>query len=89
MAQTWCLTQMTQYVIEKVKDASGGGLEYVFEAVGEVEAIELAHAVTGRGGTTTGRDHRTHPLFGKPRPISGRRAYHQGQLFWQPHSQTR
>ena len=30
------------HVIEKVKDASGGGLEYVFEAVGEVEAIELA-----------------------------------------------
>ncbi len=41
------------HVIEKVKDASGGGLEYVFEAVGEVEAIELAYAVTGRGGTTT------------------------------------
>ena len=41
------------HVIEKVKDASGGGLEYVFEAVGEVEAIELAYAVTGRGGITT------------------------------------
>lgn len=40
-------------VVEKVKDATGGGLEYVFEAVGEVEAIELAYAVTGRGGTTT------------------------------------
>ena len=41
------------HVVEKVKDATGGGLEYVFEAVGEVEAIELAYAVTGRGGTTT------------------------------------
>jgi len=40
-------------IIEKVKDATGGGLEYVFEAVGEVEAIELAYAITGRGGTTT------------------------------------
>ena len=40
------------HIIEKVRDASNGGLEYVFEAVGEVEAIELAYEVTGRGGTT-------------------------------------
>jgi len=40
-------------IVEKVKDATNGGLEYVFEAVGEVEAMELAYAVTGRGGTTT------------------------------------
>ena len=40
-------------VIEKIRDITNGGLEYVFEAVGEVEAIELAYAVTGRGGTTT------------------------------------
>ncbi len=40
-------------IVEKIKDATGGGLEYVFEAVGEVEAMELAYAVTGRGGTTT------------------------------------
>ena len=40
-------------IIEKIKDVTNGGLDYVFEAVGEVEAIELAYAVTGRGGTTT------------------------------------
>ncbi|MBO6521843.1 MAG: alcohol dehydrogenase catalytic domain-containing protein [Rhodospirillales bacterium] len=40
-------------IVSKIKDATGGGLEYVFEAVGEVEAMELAYAVTGRGGTTT------------------------------------
>ncbi len=40
-------------VVEKIKDVTNGGLDYVFEAVGEVEAIELAYAVTGRGGTTT------------------------------------
>ncbi len=40
-------------VIKKIRDATSGGLDYVFEAVGEVEAIELAYAITGRGGTTT------------------------------------
>ena len=40
-------------VVEKIKAVTNGGLEYVFEAVGEVEAIELAYAITGRGGTTT------------------------------------
>ncbi len=40
-------------VVEKIRNATNGGLDYVFEAVGEVEAIELAYAVTGRGGTTT------------------------------------
>ena len=40
-------------IVEKIKDVTNGGLDYVFEAVGEVEAIELAYAVTGRGGTTT------------------------------------
>ena len=40
-------------VVTKIRDVTCGGLDYVFEAVGEVEAIELAYAVTGRGGTTT------------------------------------
>ena len=40
-------------VVRQVKEATGGGLEYVFEAVGEVEAMELAYQVTARGGTTT------------------------------------
>ncbi|MEK9671255.1 MAG: zinc-dependent alcohol dehydrogenase family protein [Rhodospirillaceae bacterium] len=40
-------------VVEKVRDATGGGLEYMFECVGKVEAMELAYRVTKRGGTTT------------------------------------
>ncbi|MDA0998875.1 MAG: alcohol dehydrogenase catalytic domain-containing protein, partial [Proteobacteria bacterium] len=40
-------------IVTKIKDATDGGLEYVFEAAGEIEAIELAYAVTARGGTTT------------------------------------
>jgi alcohol dehydrogenase len=40
-------------VVEKVKEATGGGLEYMFECVGKVEAMELAYKVTKRGGTTT------------------------------------
>ena len=39
-------------VVEKLGDATSGGLDYVFFEVGEVEAIQLAYAVTGRGGTT-------------------------------------
>ncbi len=38
---------------DKIKEATGGGLEYVFEAAGETEAMEFAFAVTARGGTTT------------------------------------
>ena len=40
-------------VVEKVRDATGGGLEYMFECVGKVEAMELAYRLTKRGGTTT------------------------------------
>ncbi len=40
-------------VVEAIREATGGGLEYVFEAAGETEAIELAYAITARGGTTT------------------------------------
>ena len=39
--------------VEKIKDATGGGLEYMFECVGRVEAMDLAYKVTKRGGTTT------------------------------------
>ena len=33
-----------------VKEATGGGADYAFECVGKVEAMELAYAVTRRGG---------------------------------------
>ena len=39
--------------VENVRDATGGGLMYVFEAAGTVEAMETAYKVTRRGGTVT------------------------------------
>jgi alcohol dehydrogenase len=39
-------------VVAKVKEATGGGVDFAFECVGVVEAMELAYQITGRGGTT-------------------------------------
>lgn len=39
-------------VIEKVREATGGGVEYSFETAGAVPAMEVAYGITKRGGTT-------------------------------------
>lgn len=39
--------------VENVRDATQGGLAYVFEAAGTVEAMETAYRITKRGGTVT------------------------------------
>ena len=39
-------------VVEQVKAATGGGVDFAFECVGKVQAMETAYAVTRRGGTT-------------------------------------
>jgi alcohol dehydrogenase len=51
-------------VVEQVKQATGGGVDYAFECVGKVEAMELAYAVTRRGGTTvsSGLSHPDHKM---------------------------
>lgn len=38
--------------IQKVREATKGGVEYAFELAGSVRAMELAYKITGRGGTT-------------------------------------
>jgi alcohol dehydrogenase len=38
--------------IQKVKDLTGGGVNFGFEMVGSVQAMELAYRITRRGGTT-------------------------------------
>ena len=50
--------------IEQVRDATGGGVDYAFECVGKVEAMELAYAITRRGGTTvtSGLSHPEHMM---------------------------
>jgi len=39
-------------VIEGIREATGGGVEYAFEMAGSVKAMELAYRITRRGGTT-------------------------------------
>lgn len=38
--------------VAQVKEITGGGAEYAFEMAGSARALELAYALTGRGGTT-------------------------------------
>jgi alcohol dehydrogenase len=37
----------------QVREATGGGVHHAFEMAGAVSALEVAYAVTRRGGTTT------------------------------------
>ncbi len=39
-------------VAEKIREATRGGLDFVFEMAGSVKAMELAYKITRRGGTT-------------------------------------
>jgi alcohol dehydrogenase len=39
-------------VVEQVKAATGGGVEYAFEMASSVKALSQAYAITRRGGTT-------------------------------------
>lgn len=45
--------------VAEIREHSGGGVEYAFETAGSVPALELAYAVTARGGmtVTTGLPH--------------------------------
>ena len=49
-------------VVEAVRDATSGGVEYAFEVVGSVRAMELAYQITRRGGETvsSGLSHPDH-----------------------------
>jgi len=38
--------------VQKVREATQGGVEFAFELAGSVKAMELAYKITGRGGTT-------------------------------------
>ncbi|MBO0766935.1 MAG: zinc-binding dehydrogenase, partial [Hyphomicrobiaceae bacterium] len=50
--------------LDEARAISGGGVEFAFEMAGEVKALELAYAITRRGGTTVtaGLPHREHRL---------------------------
>jgi alcohol dehydrogenase len=38
--------------VEKIREATGGGVEYAFELAGSVRALDTAYRITRRGGTT-------------------------------------
>lgn len=38
--------------VARIRDLSSGGVEFAFEFAGSIRALELAYAVTARGGTT-------------------------------------
>ncbi|BAC14757.1 alcohol dehydrogenase (zinc-containing) [Oceanobacillus iheyensis HTE831] len=49
-------------VIQQIKEATDGGVNYAFETAGAVPAMEVAYGITKRGGTTvtTGLPHPEH-----------------------------
>jgi alcohol dehydrogenase len=51
-------------VVEQVKAATGGGVDFAFEMASSVKALELAYKVTKRGGTTVTASlpHPTHTM---------------------------
>lgn len=52
LGATHCFNAADPDVIDKVKEATGGGVDYAFEMAGSVRALELAYRITARGGTT-------------------------------------
>ena len=52
LGATHCFIATDPDVIQKVKDATAGGVDYAFEMAGSVKALELAYRITARGGTT-------------------------------------
>ena len=47
-----CVNAADPDAITKVRDLTGGGVDYAFEMAGNVAALELAYRITARGGTT-------------------------------------
>ncbi len=41
----------TNDCVDAIREATGGGLDYVVETAGAIEAMNLAYAITARGGT--------------------------------------
>ncbi len=52
LGATLCLDARDADLVEKVKAATGGGVDYAFEMAGAIAALETAYRVTRRGGTT-------------------------------------
>jgi alcohol dehydrogenase len=69
-------------VVEAIRDATHGGVEYAFEMAGAAKAMDLAYRITRRGGTTitAGLPHPERGIQRAARQPRRRRAHGQGQL---------
>ena len=52
LGATHTFNATTADTTEKIREATGGGVEYAFELAGSVRALEGAYKITRRGGTT-------------------------------------
>lgn len=52
LGATDCFNAASATIVDEVKTATGGGVEFAFELAGSVKAMDVAYRVTRRGGTT-------------------------------------
>lgn len=52
LGATVCVNASEPDALEKIREATSGGVDYAFEMAGNVAALELAYRITARGGTT-------------------------------------
>ncbi len=77
-------------VVEEIRQATGGGLDYVIETAGSIPAMNLAYAIAARGGTVVSAGlPATHRNVLLPALGAGeRREKHPGQLHGQLRPET-
>ncbi len=68
LGATDCFVAGSPDCVANVREATAGGLDYVFELAGSVKALELAYQITRRGGTTVtaGLPHPSHTIAISP-----------------------
>lgn len=52
LGATLCVNAGDEDAVAKIRDLTGGGVDYAFEMAGSVAALDLAYRITARGGTT-------------------------------------
>ena len=52
LGATLCVNAADEDAVAKIRDLTGGGVDYAFEMAGSVAALDLAYRITARGGTT-------------------------------------
>jgi alcohol dehydrogenase len=64
LGATDAFNALSDRVVERIKEATKGGVDFVLETAGSVKALELAYNITKRGGTTVtaGLAHPSHNL---------------------------